>query len=149
MKKTTPKRVSYTPSKTIYHILTDVFAEIERLADDLDCVAAEMYRMEKHQTELRETSVALEQVEPIKLPESLNPEVQKFINNPSCSCNVPLYKKIIKEAKDQVLEYFPGKTVMSQEEEAEQLAKNNWRVVSCSIGDLEKEMKKLVFQCIK
>ena len=78
-----------------------------------------------------------------KLPESLNPEVQKFINNPSCSCNVPLYKKIIKEAKDQVLEYFPGKTVMSQEEEAEQLAKNNWRVVSCSIGDLEKEMKKL------
>jgi hypothetical protein len=78
-----------------------------------------------------------------KLPESLNPEVQKFINNPSCSCNVPLYKKIIKEAKDQILEYFPGKTVMSQEEEAEQLAKNNWRVVSCSIGDLEKEMKKL------
>ena len=78
-----------------------------------------------------------------KLPESLNPEVQKFINNPSCSCNVPLYKKIIKEAKDQVLEYFPGKTVMSQEEEAEQLATNNWRVVSCSIGDLEKEMKKL------
>ena len=78
-----------------------------------------------------------------KLPESLNPEVQKFINNPSCSCNVPLYKKIIKEAKDQVLEYVPGKTVMSQEEEAEQLAKNNWRVVSCSIGDLEKEMKKL------
>lgn len=78
-----------------------------------------------------------------KLPESLNPEVQKFINNPSCSCNVPLYKKIIKEAKDQVLEYFPGKTVMSQEEEAEQLAKNNWRVISCSIGDLEKEMKKL------
>jgi hypothetical protein len=78
-----------------------------------------------------------------KLPESLNPEVQKFINNPSCSCNVPLYKKIIKEAKDQVLEYFPGKSVMSQEEEAEQLAKNNWRVVSCSIGDLEKEMKKL------
>lgn len=28
-----------------------------------------------------------------KLPESLNPEVQKFINNPSCSCNVPLYKE--------------------------------------------------------
>ncbi len=77
------------------------------------------------------------------LPESLAPEVQKFINNPSCSCNVPLYKKIIKEAKDQVLSYFPGKDVMSQEEEIERLAKNNWRVISCSIGDLEKEMKKL------
>ena len=78
-----------------------------------------------------------------KLPESLNPEVEKFINNPSCSCNVPLYKKIIKEAKDQVLAYFPGKEVMSQEEEIERLSKNNWRVINCSIGDLEKEMKKL------
>jgi hypothetical protein len=78
-----------------------------------------------------------------KLPESLNPEVEKFINNPSCSCNVPLYKKIIKEAKDQVLAYFPGKEVMSQEEEIERLSKNNWRVINCSIGDIEKEMKKL------
>lgn len=77
------------------------------------------------------------------LPESLSPEVQKFINNPSCSCNVPLYKKIIKEAKEQVLAYFPGKDVMSQEEEIERLSKNNWRVINCSIGDLEKEMKKL------
>lgn len=77
------------------------------------------------------------------LPESLAPEVQKFINNPSCSCNVPLYKKIIKEAKDQVLAFFPGKEILSQEEEIERLAKNNWRVISCSIGDLEKEMKKL------
>jgi hypothetical protein len=78
-----------------------------------------------------------------KLPESLNPEIEKFINNPSCSCNVPLYKKIIKEAKDQVLAYFPGKEVMSQEEEIERLSKNNWRVINCSIGDIEKEMKKL------
>lgn len=77
------------------------------------------------------------------LPESLAPEVQKFINNPSCSCNVPLYKKILKEAKEQVLNYFPNKEVMSQEEEIERLAKNNWYVINCSIGDLEKEMKKL------
>ena len=78
-----------------------------------------------------------------KLPESLAPEIQKFINNPSCSCNVPLYKKIIKEAKEQVLAYFPGKDVMTQEEEIELLSKNNWRVINCSIGDVEKEMKKL------
>ena len=58
------------------------------------------------------------------LPESLAPEVQKFVNNPSCSCNVPVYKKIIKEAKDQVLAYFPGKEIMSQEEEIERLSKN-------------------------
>jgi hypothetical protein len=77
------------------------------------------------------------------LPESLTPDVQKFINNPSCSCNVPLYKKIMKEAKEQVLTYFPNKEVMSQEEEIERLAKNNWYVINCSIGDLEKEMKKL------
>jgi hypothetical protein len=78
-----------------------------------------------------------------KLPESLAPEIQKFINNPSCSCNVPLYKKIIKEAKEQVLAYFPGKDVMTQEEEIERLSKNNWRVINCSIGDVEKEIKKL------
>ena len=77
------------------------------------------------------------------LPESLAPEVQKFVNNPSCSCNVPVYKKIIKEAKEQVLAYFPEKEIMSQEEEIERLSKNNWRVINCSIGDLEKELKKL------
>ena len=77
------------------------------------------------------------------LPESLAPEVQKFINNPNCSCNVPLYKKIVKEAKDQVLAYFPEKEVLTQEEEIEKLSKNTWRVINCSIGDLEKEMKKL------
>jgi hypothetical protein len=77
------------------------------------------------------------------LPETLAPDVQKFINNPSCSCNVPLYKKIIKEAKEQVLSYFPGKEVMSAEEEMERLAKNNWRIINCSIGELEAEMKKL------
>jgi hypothetical protein len=32
---------------------------------------------------------------------------------------------------------------MSQEEEIERLSKNNWRVINCSIGDIEKEMKKL------
>lgn len=78
-----------------------------------------------------------------KLPQSLAPEIEKFINNPSCSCNVPLYKKIIKEAKEQVLNYFPGKEIMSQEEEVERLSKNNWIVINCSIGDLEKELKKL------
>ena len=78
-----------------------------------------------------------------KLPESLNPEVQKFVNNPNCSCNVGVYKKIIKEARDHVQAYFPDKAIMTAEEEAEQLAKNNWRVINCSIGELEAEMKKL------
>ena len=36
------------------------------------------------------------------LPDSFSEEIQKYQQNPGCACNVPLYKKIMLEAKEQI-----------------------------------------------
>jgi len=77
------------------------------------------------------------------LPESLLPEVQRFLNNPSCTCNFSIYVKMLKEAKDQLIQHYPEKHYMSPEEEQEKLAKNNFSIINCSIGELEDRMKSL------
>ena len=77
------------------------------------------------------------------LPESLLDDVQKFLNNPGCVCNVPIYRKIMKFGGEQLKKYFSDKILVTPEEEEAKLAKNNWSVINCSIGDLETNLKKL------
>jgi len=78
-----------------------------------------------------------------KLPEKLTPDVQKFLQNPSCTCNFPIYEKILREAKEAIQEYFPDKQYKSMDEKAEQLSRNNWTVINCTIGELEYRLKAL------
>lgn len=78
-----------------------------------------------------------------KLPESVLKDVQKFLQNPNCTCNFPIYEKILKEAKDVVSEYFPNKKIKTLDEKVDKLSKNNFTVINCSIGDLEKRLKSL------
>jgi hypothetical protein len=40
------------------------------------------------------------------LPSGFKEEIQKYLNNPGCACNVPIYKKIMTDAKKQLQEYF-------------------------------------------
>jgi len=77
------------------------------------------------------------------LPESLLDDVQKFLNNPGCVCNVPIYRKIMKFGGEQLKKYFSDKILVTPEEEEAKLAKNNWSVINCSIGELEINLKKL------
>jgi hypothetical protein len=77
------------------------------------------------------------------LPESLLDDVQKFLNNPGCVCNVPIYRKIMKFGGEQLKKYFSEKILVTPEEEEAKLAKNNWSVLNCSIGELEANLKKL------
>jgi hypothetical protein len=77
------------------------------------------------------------------LPKSFEEEVRKYQQNPGCACNVPLYKKIIDEAKVELQSYFPNKSIVSLEEDAKRLADNNFSVISCNIDDLEAELKRL------
>ncbi len=77
------------------------------------------------------------------LPESLLNDVQKFLNNPGCVCNVPIYRKIMKFGGEQLKKYFSDKILVTPEEEEAKLAKNNWSVINCSIGELEANLKKL------
>lgn len=77
------------------------------------------------------------------LPESLLPDVQKFLNNPGCACNVPIYRKVMKFGGEQLKKFFPDRILVTPEEEEAKLAKNNWSVINCSIGELENNLKKL------
>ena len=47
------------------------------------------------------------------------------------------------EAKAQLQEYFPNRTVANLDEEAKKLAENHWRVINCKADELENELKKL------
>lgn len=78
-----------------------------------------------------------------KLPESLAPEVKKYLDNPGCACNVPLYQKIMSEASDLVRDYFPNKTLVPTNETMETLARNSWTVINCNVDEIELKLRML------
>ena len=77
------------------------------------------------------------------LPQDLKEDIKKFLENPSCACNVPIYHKVMKYGGEALRKYYPDKNLVSPEEEAVQLARNNWSVFNCSIGELELKLKNI------
>lgn len=72
----------------------------------------------------------------------LKADINKFLHDPGCSCNVPLYRKIL-GYKDALQKYFPTKVIETPEEEMEALAKNEWRVINCHKDELEEKLRRL------
>lgn len=80
------------------------------------------------------------------LPEELTDDVQKFLKNPGCACNHPIYIKVARLAKKQLVDYFPTKEAVPEDEiekQFEKLAKNEWQVINCTTQDLGEELRKL------
>ena len=80
------------------------------------------------------------------LPDHLNDDVSKFLSNPGCACNHPIYRKIAKEASDQLAKYFPQRMMMTPEEadkKHESLSKNNWQVINCHMHELVERLREL------
>ena len=78
------------------------------------------------------------------LPASFKEEVAKFLANPGCpSCSVPLLRRIVREAPDQLRQYFVGREPVSEEEEIRKLMENHWSVINCHIDELEDRLRKL------
>jgi hypothetical protein len=80
------------------------------------------------------------------LPEDLQDDVTKFLKNPGCACNHPIYINVMRKAGKQVAAYFPSKeeaTVEEFEKDVERLAKNEWQVINCHISELVNELRKL------
>ena len=77
------------------------------------------------------------------LPPSLAGDIQKYLNNPGCACNVPIYKKVMTEGKEQLMKYFPNRIVSNLDEEVKKIAENHWKVINCKADELESELKKL------
>jgi len=70
-------------------------------------------------------------------------DIQKYLRNPGCACNLPLYKKILSECSDQLIAYYPNSDISVVEEEPSQLVVNKFNVINCSIGDLESKLRNL------
>jgi hypothetical protein len=77
------------------------------------------------------------------LPLEIRDEIAQYLHCPSCATNINLYRKILKNCRKQLQEYFPGKDLVNEEEEIERLATNNWMVINCTIQELESRLRKL------
>jgi len=77
------------------------------------------------------------------LPAQLQDDVQKFLSNPNCSCNMKIYQRILQEAETNVKAFFPSKSIVSHQHVMETVMQNNWTVINCNINNLEEELKKL------
>lgn len=72
-----------------------------------------------------------------------NDDVHKYLKNPGCACNVPFYRRLLKEAGDKLKAYFPGREPADLEAEAKSLAKNNFSVINCHKDELQDQLRKL------
>lgn len=77
------------------------------------------------------------------LPKELETEVQKYLNNPGCACNLPFYRKILSDCREQLSKYFPGQELIDEKEELLKLSENHWQVINCHISELEGKLRKL------
>lgn len=80
------------------------------------------------------------------LPEELTEDVQKFLKNPGCACNHPIYMSVMRKASKEISEYFPTKEAATPEEiekNVEKFVKNEWQVINCHINELAAELRKL------
>lgn len=76
-------------------------------------------------------------------PSSFKEDIQKYLQNPGCSCNTPFYKRIITEGKEYVQKYFPNRFLSSIEDDLEKLPENKFKVINCKVEELENLLKKL------
>lgn len=72
----------------------------------------------------------------------LREEMEKAIKNPTCACNRKLYDKFF-DFPERLAKYFPNREVESMQEQISTLAKNQFSVINCNIGELETRLKKL------
>lgn len=73
------------------------------------------------------------------LPESMYQDLTNYLQNPTCPCNLKFYKRVITEAKEQLLNYFHGGTIEEIISESEN--KKIWEVINCNIEELESKLK--------
>jgi hypothetical protein len=77
------------------------------------------------------------------LPKEYDKEITEFLSNPTCPCNIPLYRKILANCRDQLTKYFPNKEIADEKEEVVKMMQNHWTVINCKINELESKLKSL------
>lgn len=77
------------------------------------------------------------------LPDEYQNEVTEFIKNPGCPCHLDFLRKVLRNCKDQLRRYFPGKEIHDEEKEVEKLMQNHWTVINCTADELQDKLRKL------
>jgi hypothetical protein len=78
------------------------------------------------------------------LPATLQDDVNKYMQNPNCSCNLKIYQKLMSEAKPQLQSFYPNKNLTDAPVEIKKNVNvNKFHVINCSIGELEQRMQAL------
>lgn len=77
------------------------------------------------------------------LPAEMTDDVNKYLQNPGCACNLPIYRRILQKAGEQLKAYFPGHELSDIEEEVKKLAENKFSVINCHKDELENKLRKL------
>jgi len=77
------------------------------------------------------------------LPKEMESEVVSFLDNPGCACNLPLYRKVMRDCQEQLSRYFPGSKIPETDDDIVKLAENHWTVINCRIDELEKHLNRL------
>lgn len=84
------------------------------------------------------------------LPASLQDDVNKYMQNPNCSCNLKIYQKLMSEARPQLQSFYPSKNIVdiappavAATENKRPVNVNRFSVINCSIGELEGRMQSL------
>jgi hypothetical protein len=78
-----------------------------------------------------------------KLPLEFRDDVAKYLHNPGCSCNLPIYRRLLKEAVPQLNAYFPGREIIDEAKEIASLAQNHFSVINCHVDQIEEKLKQL------
>lgn len=77
------------------------------------------------------------------LPEKFTEDLNKYLQNPGCACNLPIFKKLMLEGKEFLQSYFPNRPVANLDEEIKNIAQNNFSVINCKNNELQDKLRKL------
>ena len=76
------------------------------------------------------------------LPDKFNEDIKKFLKNPGCSCNHPIYKKIITEATNELSKYYPDRLRIDTAELQKETEKVRSTICTIPITSVTKEVIK-------
>ncbi len=77
------------------------------------------------------------------IPSEYKAEVQKYEQNPGCTCNIPIYRTILQHCRKQLQDYYPNREITDPDAELAKMAENHFVVINCHVDELESKLKEL------
>lgn len=76
----------------------------------------------------------------MSLPKEFSKRIEEFLDNPGCSCNIPLYRDIMRDCREQLVKYYPSKVPAEDYQINPIPVENRWSVINCGIEELHSKL---------